>query len=232
MFLKLTQIFSEKTLKLAPKVGVGLVAFSLFLSLTPLVSNAQSHRYERNQDPSSHAGQQGNQRHQRAQRNQKGQGQEMRRQKMMEKFGLTPEQMAEFKTLREESKAEAKTIKEELKQKRHAMMEYMQSSDATESEALSMNQEMAQLMSRMGGLRIKTLFKMKNAMTPEQFEKFVAHRKQARQKGQGNNRGHYGGRQGGREGFQGRQRGQEEGQQQGGSRRGRFNGQRRHQGDF
>tara|TARA_B100000287_G_C20469630_1_gene716684 strand:- start:38 stop:559 length:522 start_codon:yes stop_codon:yes gene_type:complete len=97
---------------------------------------------------------------------------EARRQRMKEKYGFSEQQLDQFKTIKDASKTEAQGLKDQIKTKRQAMMDYMTSPDATESQALKYHQEMADLMNQMGVLRIKTTFKMKDLMTPEQFTAF------------------------------------------------------------
>ncbi len=189
----------------AQDVAIGLVALSFLFSLTPLTGYAQR------LDDTETTQNRRNQRQERPrfgkQSGKNGQDREAKRQKMMEQFGLTPEQMEEFKSIREASKTEANALKSEIRQKRQAMMTYMQSADANERQALSMNREMSDLMARVGALRIKTLFQMKGVMTPEQYEKFVAQRKQMHQRmkgrqGQQSRRGGFKGQSGqGQDGF-------------------------------
>ncbi len=110
------------------------------------------------------------------------QHQDARRQQMMERLDVTPEQMQQFKSIREDARAEAEVLQRQIRQKRQALMQYVQSPDASEAQALAMNRELSALTARMGELRIKAAFRMKETMTPEQFERFARHRQQARER--------------------------------------------------
>lgn len=111
---------------------------------------------------------------------QQQQQQDARRQQMMERFGVTPEQMQQFKAIREGARAEAQALQQQIRQKRQALMQYVQSPDANEAQAMAMNRELNAMTARVGELRIQTVFRMKEVMTPEQFDQFVRQREQAR----------------------------------------------------
>lgn len=92
-------------------------------------------------------------------------------QKMQERLGLSSEQAKELKTIRERSLAQGKALHEQTRQKREAVMEYLKSPDANEATALRMNNELNDLYRRLGELRIKTWFDMREHLSPEQLKK-------------------------------------------------------------
>lgn len=114
---------------------------------------------------------------------------------------LTSEQMQQVKSIREGAKAEAQALQRQIRQKRQALMQYVQSPQADESRAMAMNRELSDLMARVGELRIQTVFRMKEVLPSEQFERFAQRRQQSRerlmdrmQQRRGGGEGDFGGR--------------------------------------
>lgn len=88
--------------------------------------------------------------------------------KMAEKYNLSEQQTAELKAFHEKSQEEMKPLYRELKAKKKALNEYLERDDATEAEALAMQNDISQHMEEIGQLRIKRWFELK-AIAPESF---------------------------------------------------------------
>lgn len=94
-----------------------------------------------------------------------------RRSQMMEQLGLSAEQKQKVKALMEQGKGQSKSLNEQLKTKRQAMMQYLQSPNASEAKAKSMNNEINDIQRQLSELRLKTWFDMRSILTPEQLQK-------------------------------------------------------------
>ncbi|MDX2086087.1 MAG: periplasmic heavy metal sensor [Candidatus Melainabacteria bacterium] len=121
-----------------------------------------------------------------------------RRQAMMQELGLNEQQMQALKTIREQAKANSQPLKTQLRSKQQGLQQYLHNPQANESTALAMQQEIQALQSRLGSLRIKTWFQIRNVMPPEALAKMQELRQQRRQQrgGGGMHRG-WAGRRGG-----------------------------------
>lgn len=125
---------------------------------------------------------------------------EQRRAEMQSRLGLNQAQMERLQAIREQAKAEAQPLKQQIQQKRAEQQRMMSGGDYDESRAMRLNEEINQMQSRLGELRIRTLGQMKGQMTPEQYTQFSQMRSQARERMQ-ERRAQPGG--GSRQGFSG-----------------------------
>lgn len=99
---------------------------------------------------------------------------------IMSQLGLTPEQQAQFKSLREQGKSQGQDLRQQLHAKRQGLMEYLKSPDATETRALQLQSEMNTLQNQMSTQRIHTWFQMRKILTPEQIQKLEQLKRPAR----------------------------------------------------
>jgi Spy/CpxP family protein refolding chaperone len=99
----------------------------------------------------------------------------------MQEMGFTQEQMDQIKAIQQKAHSQAQPLKQTLEQKRKEMMEYVSSPGATEAQALSKQREFAQLQNQLSELRIKTWFKMKDVMSPEQLQRYTQLHQRAQQ---------------------------------------------------
>ena len=90
---------------------------------------------------------------------------------MMSQLGLTPEQQAQFKTLREQGKGQGKELHQQMQAKKQSLMEYLKSPNATEAHAMEIQAEISALQNQMSTQRIHTWFQMRQILTPEQLQK-------------------------------------------------------------
>lgn len=98
------------------------------------------------------------------------QGQD-RHEQMMQQLGLSPEQRQKIKAIMQQGRTESQALHQQLKAKRQALMQYLQSSDANETRARSLNAEINDIQRQLSELRLKTWFAMRSLMTPEQIQK-------------------------------------------------------------
>ncbi len=96
----------------------------------------------------------------------------------LQKMGVSPEQLQQFKTMHEQSRQQAQALKEQIQQRRQEFMQYMHSPNADEGTALAKQQELGQLMNQMHEMRIRSVFQMKKLLTPEQFQKLMERKQQ------------------------------------------------------
>lgn len=105
---------------------------------------------------------------------------------MERELGLNPEQAQKVSATMQQGRAQSAALRQQLKAKREAMMRYVQSPDATEAGARSLNAEMNELQRQLGEIRLKTWFSMRSQLTPAQLEKLKALKAQRKsQKPQG-----------------------------------------------
>jgi len=90
---------------------------------------------------------------------------------MMEQLGLSAEQKQKVKALMLEGKTQSQTLSQQVQTKRQALMQYLKSSNASESKARAMNAEINDLQKQLSDLRLKTWFGMRSILTPEQLQK-------------------------------------------------------------
>lgn len=100
---------------------------------------------------------------------------------MIRNLGLTDEQMTKLKTTQQESMAEARKIQQQARERRKALMEYIASPEAKEEKASVMQRELNENLEALAQLRLRSWFKMRSILTPEQLQKLVSERKQRMQ---------------------------------------------------
>lgn len=98
------------------------------------------------------------------------QGQD-RQGQMMQQLGLSQQQSQKIKALMQQGRTQSQALHQQLKTKRQALMQYLQSPDANESKARSLNAEINDIQRQLSELRLKTWFGMRAQMTPEQIQK-------------------------------------------------------------
>jgi Spy/CpxP family protein refolding chaperone len=97
-----------------------------------------------------------------------------RHQQMIKDLGLSPEQGQKVKSTMEQGRAQSQSLREQLRTKRKAMMQYLQSPNATEAGARNLNNEINDLQRRLSEIRLKTWFSMRSQLNPEQLQKLQA----------------------------------------------------------
>lgn len=90
---------------------------------------------------------------------------------------MTQEQVAKLKAIRKASKARATTLTKALSIKRKRLMAYVAIPKADEATALKLSREVSQVEAKIHALRVKTWFRMRDVMTPEQVEQFTRMRR-------------------------------------------------------
>jgi Spy/CpxP family protein refolding chaperone len=156
-----------------PKIWLAVLSVPLLLSVAPLRSLA---------DPVSAGGPPGL-------NSAKEGGPQGRAQRIMQQVGLSPEQMQELKTLREQGRSQAQTLRQQLRAKQQELMRYIKSPGANEGQAMSLLGEINALQRQVGELRIKTWFRMRSHLTPEQMEKLQQMHQPHSRRGPGGHRG-------------------------------------------
>jgi len=91
---------------------------------------------------------------------------------ILDQLGLTPEQRKKIDAIKAESHTQGKAAHEQMHQQHKDFEAYLFSAGATEQGANVKIDSSSQRMANMGKLRVKTLFKMRALMSPEQFQKF------------------------------------------------------------
>lgn len=91
---------------------------------------------------------------------------------ILDQLNLSSEQRHKIDAIKQKAKTEAKGYHEQLRNNRKDFETYLFSPNANEATANAKVDQFSNLMSRMGKLRVKTLFQMRSVMTPEQFQKF------------------------------------------------------------
>lgn len=100
-----------------------------------------------------------------------GPDRESRHLQVMQRLGLTPEQSEKMRTVMQQGKSQSRELHQQLQSKRQAFMRYIQTADAQEAQAQRLHNEMNELQHRLGELRVKTWFQMRQLLTPEQRQK-------------------------------------------------------------
>ena len=129
---------------------------------------------------------------------------------MFERLNLTAEQKQKLQSVRQQKQGQGQQLHQQIEQKRKALMQYMTQPNASESKALSMSKEIANLQEQAAEMRIQTWFQMKAIFTPEQLQQLQQMRQQVGQRrAQGGGGGGFKGGMRGRmhEGMMGRQGG-------------------------
>ncbi len=142
------------------KLAVLALPLALLLNLLPGLATA---------DPSSQGG-----RMQNRTSHPSASASDERHQQMIKNLGLSPEQGQKVKSTMEQGRAQSQTLREQLKTKRKAMMQYLQTPNATEAGARNLNSEINDLQRRLSEVRLKTWFSMRSQLNPEQLQKLQA----------------------------------------------------------
>lgn len=96
---------------------------------------------------------------------------EQRRQRMIKELSLSPEQAQKIKAIKEQGREQGRALNQQLRAKRQAMMQYLQSPNANEAQARTLNSDIHTLQKQISELRLKSWFAMRKVMTPEQLQK-------------------------------------------------------------
>lgn len=145
------------------KLAVLALPLALLLNLLPGLASA---------DPSNQASQGG--RMQGRSSHSSASSSDERHQQMIKELGLSPEQGQKVKSTMEQGRAQSQPLREQLKSKRKAMMQYLQTPNATEAGARTLNNEINDLQRRLSEVRLKTWFSMRSQLNPEQLQKLQA----------------------------------------------------------
>lgn len=89
----------------------------------------------------------------------------------IQQLNLSPEQAKRMQALRTGGHEQNQALHQQVRAKRQALMEYLQSPDATEGQALQMQSDINVLQGQLGAQRIRTWFQMREILTPEQLQK-------------------------------------------------------------
>ena len=85
---------------------------------------------------------------------------------------LSPKQTEAIQAIGQEGRQKSEGLKTQLRTKRHALMQYLHTNNATLAPALALNNEVNQIQRQIGELRLKTFFAMRSQLTPEQLQQF------------------------------------------------------------
>jgi len=129
-----------------------------------------------------------------------------RQQQMIQQLGLSPDQTEKVKGIMQQGKAQSQALHQQLRAKRQAMMKYLQSPEANESQARSMNADINDLQRQLSEIRLKSWFAMRSQMTPEQLQKMSQMKRPGGGMGSGGRAGQPGGFGGQRPGMMGPRR--------------------------
>ncbi len=138
----------------------GLLAYSAEpVAATPACPAATSHKEAKcpGSCPDSHQG-----------GHNTGEQQEADHMALLSRLGLSEEQSTKVKAIMEQGRMESQVLYQQLKEKRDALMSYLKTDDAIESKALTMNEDIQTLRGRLGEMRLKTWFAIREHLTPEQ----------------------------------------------------------------
>ena len=105
----------------------------------------------------------------------------------LQQLNLNKEQQQKVEKTIAEGHKQSQALKKKLRAKRRALMQYLQTPEANQAQALGMNKEINVLQSQIGELRLKTFFSMRAQLNPEQIQK-LQHLQKSRQSMGG---GHY-----------------------------------------
>lgn len=114
-------------------------------------------------------------------------------QRFAEELGLSPEQSRKVEAIMAQGREQSRILRQQLKVKRQAMMQYLQSSSASEPQARTLNADINDLQRQLGEVRLKTWFAMRSQLTPEQLEKLKALKARHRENKSGGPGSHQGG---------------------------------------
>ena len=105
-----------------------------------------------------------------------GQGRSQEGKGFMDSANMTAEQREQIKAIMQQGKSQNAGVQNQIKAKRTALMNYMQTPDASEAKARAMMNELHNLQKQASEQRLKTYFQMRGKLTPEQRKnlKFMA----------------------------------------------------------
>jgi len=89
----------------------------------------------------------------------------------LQQLNLNKDQQQKVEKIIAEGHRQGLVLKGQLRAKRRALMQYLQTPDANQTQALSMNVEINALQRQLGELRLKTFFSMRAQLSPEQIQK-------------------------------------------------------------
>ena len=102
--------------------------------------------------------------------------------RLTEELGLSPEQQQQLKEQKKANNEEMKRIHEQLRDKRGALHEQLQKPVTDEAKVNKIVSEMKALQSEQLDQRINSFLGMKEILTPEQFEKFISLKDDAKER--------------------------------------------------
>jgi len=109
-----------------------------------------------------------------------------RRQKAKESFieelGLEPEQVEVLDKYREEHKGKNKQAHEDLKKLKKALQEEIAKPESNPGTIRAITSEIKQIQAALVDVRTENILKIKEVLTPEQFEKFQKHHEKMKEK--------------------------------------------------
>lgn len=97
---------------------------------------------------------------------------EERIEKMHEQLGLSDEQKAQLKEHRQTHRKEMKDVRKQMKDVRESIRQELQSPDLDEAKIKSLKNDLNELMTRMSDHKLEGVLKVRQILTPQQFEKF------------------------------------------------------------
>lgn len=89
----------------------------------------------------------------------------------LKQLNLNKEQQQKVEKIISEGHRDGHVLKEQLRAKRRALIQYLQTADANQTQALSLNTEINTLQRQLGELRLKTFFSMRAQFSAEQIQK-------------------------------------------------------------
>jgi Spy/CpxP family protein refolding chaperone len=101
-----------------------------------------------------------------------------RRPTLAQELKLSPEQQNKIKAIRDNASKEAEPLRQQLMAKQKEVMSYVGRPDATETKAIALQRDLHALQLKMAEHRLRTWFKIKSVMTPEQSRQYAEVRKQ------------------------------------------------------
>jgi len=93
--------------------------------------------------------------------------------KMFAEIGVNCEQKKQIDCIMQNSKAQSRPIRKCMREKKKALMQYMMTPQATQEQALCMENEISEMHKQIHAIRINTFFEMKKVLTPCQQQKMA-----------------------------------------------------------
>jgi Spy/CpxP family protein refolding chaperone len=97
---------------------------------------------------------------------------------LLQKSGLTAQQLQKVRVLRQKRKSEAEGLNKALAEKQKALHQYLNSPEATEAKAQALETDISNLGSQLNHNRISTSFKIRQVFSKDQLKKFLVYRSQ------------------------------------------------------